>query len=113
MILNGRCLSPEKPMPIEWSRHASQDIRSLRLFGNRRDSNSGTRMARKVTASVAKLFALSEDSGKKEVGRTGRVTGTRELVIADTPFIVPYRVQYGQVEILRVFHHSLPWPDQF
>ena len=100
-------------MPIEWSRRASEDLRSLRLFGNRRDANSGTRMARKITSSVAKLFALSEDSEGKEVGRTGRVTGTRELVIADTPFIVPYRVQHRQVEILRVYHHSLPWPDQF
>jgi plasmid stabilization system protein ParE len=100
-------------MHIEWSRRASEDLRSLRLFGNRRSSDSGSRMARKITASVAKLFALSEASEEKGVGRTGRVTGTRELVIADTPFIVPYRARYGHVEILRVYHHSLPWPDQF
>ena len=113
MTLIDRLQRPEKSMDIEWSRRASEDLRSLRLFGNRHDSNSGTRMARKITASVARLFALSEQSGKKEIGRAGRVTGTRELAIADTPFIVPYRARHGHIEILRVYHHSLLWPDQF
>jgi toxin ParE1/3/4 len=38
------------------------------------------------------------------LGRAGRVAGTRELVVAETPYIIPYRVQGDAVEILRVFH---------
>lgn len=33
--------------------------------------------------------------------RPGRVPGTRELVIPDTPYIIPYRVRDNVVEILR------------
>jgi toxin ParE1/3/4 len=38
------------------------------------------------------------------MGRPGRVAGTRELIIAGTPYIVPYRVRDETVEVLRVFH---------
>ena len=38
------------------------------------------------------------------LGRPGRVEGTRESVVPDTPYLVPYRVRGRAVEILRVFH---------
>jgi toxin ParE1/3/4 len=43
------------------------------------------------------------------LGRAGRVAGTRELVVAGTPYIVPYRVRGEAVEILRVFHATRKW----
>ncbi len=39
-----------------------------------------------------------------DMGRPGRVYGTRELVLDHFPFVIPYRVKGGDVEILRVFH---------
>ena len=47
------------------------------------------------------------------MGRPGRVSGTRELVVGDTSFIVPYRVRAYAVEILRVFHAARKWPTSF
>ncbi len=47
------------------------------------------------------------------MGRAGRVPGTRELVISGTPYIVPYRVRGGAVEVLRVFHAARRWPTEF
>jgi toxin ParE1/3/4 len=44
-------------------------------------------------------------------GRPGRVAGTRELVIARTPYIVAYRISGDAVRILRVLHSSRQWPD--
>src|SRR6516162_168790 len=35
-------------------------------------------------------------------GRPGRVLGTRELVVTNTPYIVPYRVRGNRVEVLLV-----------
>jgi len=48
-----------------------------------------------------------------ESGRPGRVSGTRELVIAEFPYILPYRVRSGVVEILRVFHTSQKPPKRW
>jgi toxin ParE1/3/4 len=46
------------------------------------------------------------------VGREGRVSGTREMVIARTPYIAVYRVKARRVEILRILHGAQQWPKQ-
>jgi plasmid stabilization system protein ParE len=53
---------------------------------------------------------LAEQPG---LGRPGRVPGTRELIVAKTRYIVPYRVRDKTVEILRVFHTSRRLPDRW
>lgn len=51
-------------------------------------------------------------SNHPRMGRQGRVRGTRELVIAGTPFIVIYRERspVKRIEILRVLHGAQQWP---
>ena len=49
-----------------------------------------------------------------ESGRPGRVSGTRELVLAGLPYILPYRVRDGGVvEILRFFHTAQKPPNRW
>ena len=45
-------------------------------------------------------------------GRPGRLRDTRELVIADTPYIVVYRVRPPVIEVLRVLHGAMRWPPE-
>ena len=45
------------------------------------------------------------------LGRPGRIPGTRELVVANLPYILPYRVRNDAIEILRVFHTARKWPE--
>jgi toxin ParE1/3/4 len=44
------------------------------------------------------------------MGRAGRVDGTRELVVARTPYLVVYRVISTEVRIIRVLHSAQCWP---
>jgi toxin ParE1/3/4 len=46
------------------------------------------------------------------LGRAGRVSGTRELVVSGTPYVVPYRVRDDEIQILRVFHGARKWPSK-
>lgn len=48
-----------------------------------------------------------------ELGRVGRVKGTRELVIIGTPYIAAYRLRVETVDILRVLHGSRKWHKRF
>ncbi|MDY0220190.1 MAG: type II toxin-antitoxin system RelE/ParE family toxin [Desulfobacterium sp.] len=48
-----------------------------------------------------------------EIGRPGRVPGTRELIISASPFILPYIEKDGVIFILRVMHTSMKWPKKF
>ena len=47
-----------------------------------------------------------------ELGRPGRVDGTRELVIQRTPYIAAYRIAGNTVRILRVLHGAQIWPEE-
>lgn len=44
------------------------------------------------------------------LGRTGIVFGTRELVLQEFPFLLIYRVRDNYVEILRIFHQMREYP---
>jgi len=59
------------------------------------------------------LASVEQLKEHPHLGRAGRVTGTRELVISHYPYIMPYRIKNGIVEILRVFHKARSWPKQF
>jgi len=59
------------------------------------------------------LAAVEVLAQHPQLGRPGRVEGTRELVITRTPFIVAYRLRANQVQILAVLHAARRWPEQF
>lgn len=46
-----------------------------------------------------------------EIGRPGRRTGTRELVVTRTPFILAYQRRGEAIAILRVLHGRQRWPE--
>ena len=48
-----------------------------------------------------------------EMGRPGRVDGTRELIVQRTPFLLAYRISANEIRILRVLHGAQMWPDTF
>jgi toxin ParE1/3/4 len=45
-----------------------------------------------------------------EIGRPGRVRGTRELVITGTPYIAAYRFAGDVLTVLRLLHGARRWP---
>ena len=64
---------------------------------------------------VETIFDAVHDqlSAFPESGRVGRVEGTRELVVSNSPFLVPYRIKDGVIEVLGVHHGSRRWPESF
>jgi plasmid stabilization system protein ParE len=59
------------------------------------------------------LTAVEVLSLQPRLGRTGRVDGTRELVIVGTPFLVSYRLLRSEIHVLAVFHGARQWPENF
>ena len=94
-------------IPI-WSAEAIEDLVALRAYIEQDDKAAALRVALHIVHSVETLLA-----NNPEMGRPGRVPGTRELVIPKTPFIVPYRVVGTTIQILRVFHGRRRWPETF
>ena len=48
-----------------------------------------------------------------EMGRHGRVPGTRELVLTSQPDIVAYRIRGQTIDILAILHGAQKWPERF
>ncbi|AJF07564.1 toxin Y4kP [Geoalkalibacter subterraneus] len=94
-------------MRIRWLRRAVRDLDAAEEF----IAQDNPEAAAKIALTIVK--AVSQLKDQPGAGRAGRVPGTRELVIAETPYIVPYRVKNDVVEILRVYHSSRKWPDAF
>jgi toxin ParE1/3/4 len=95
-------------MNIRWSPEAIQDLASLREFIARDEPLAAERIALRIIDNVENLLP-----DHPQIGRPGRVPGTRELAISGTPYVVPYRVQHGTLQVLRVYHGARRWPDRF
>ena len=65
--------------------------------------------ARAMVAEAFRLTDLLADN--PDLGRAGRIPGTRELVMPRHPYIIPYRIRGGCVEVLRFFHEVRQWPE--
>ncbi len=73
-------------------------------------SEDNPRAAKDVVFKILNSVAMLAEY--PALGKPGRLEGTRELVIANTPFLIPYRVKNKTVEILRVYHNSRKWPEK-
>jgi toxin ParE1/3/4 len=100
--------SPQTLMTPIWSPEAIADLVALRAYIAENDPAAAQRIALHILHNVESLLP-----NRPEMGRPGRVPGTRELVIPRTPFIVPYRLVGNTIQILRVFHGARRWPETF
>lgn len=95
-------------MTILWSAEAIADLVSLRNYISEHDPAAAQRTAQRIIDMIEKVLAQNP-----RIGRSGRVPGTREFVVAGTPYIVPYRMRGDALEILRVYHGARRWPASF
>ncbi|MGH7154985.1 MAG: type II toxin-antitoxin system RelE/ParE family toxin [Acetobacteraceae bacterium] len=92
-------------MRIVWTEPAPRDLAAARAWVAAHDKRAADRQVERVLTAVAGLLRFPE------IGRPGRRTGTRELIISQTPYIAAYRVDVELIEILRVLHSRRRWPD--
>ncbi len=87
--------------------HARLDLIEIGEYLRSENPDAAARIMRPIQSASRSLGQFPH------AGRKGRVEGTRELVVTGTPYLVPYRVSGQEVEILRVFHGAMRWPDRF
>lgn len=92
---------------IIWAPEALDDLTSILDYIAEHDPQAAQWVIRRIFTAVETL------EGNPEVGRPGRVLGTRELVITSTPYVVPYRVSNDALQVLRIYHGARRWPDRF
>lgn len=93
-------------MRIEWLPQAERSLTAQLQWVAEQNAWSAIDMGDAVHSAVARL------ADHPTMARSGRVAGTRELVVVGTPYIVVYRVEASAVVVLRVLHSAQRWPPQ-
>lgn len=93
-------------MQVRWLRRALENLDDEAAYIARDSPRTAAEFVLHVRNSSAML------ADHPNMGRPGRIAGTRELVITRFSYILPYRVRGSTVEILRVFHTARKWPGR-
>jgi addiction module RelE/StbE family toxin len=94
-------------MRVVWTDRAKADLREIGLYIAESSPTAALSLVRRLRAGAKGL------AYHPAIGRPGRSDETREFIVAGTPYILPYRVRDGRVEILAALHAARQWPDQF
>jgi addiction module RelE/StbE family toxin len=93
-------------LTIRWTQQAIADIDDIYDFIAANNPRAARSVVDRIDRAVISLTTHSR------MGRPGRLAGSRELVVAGTPFIVAYRLRGHAIEILAVIHAARRWPDR-
>jgi toxin ParE1/3/4 len=94
-------------MKLRYTRLALADLEQAHDFILAENPRAAQAVMARIREAVERLVTFPDS------GRPGRVDGTRELVVANTPFVIAYRVTPGTIDVLAVIHGSRRWPSSF
>ena len=94
-------------MRIFWSPQARDDLLEMVRYLSDKNPHAAKSLYDRIETIADDLMASPYS------GRPGRVPGTRELVVTNTPYILPYQIRQERIEILRVYHSARKWPGKF
>lgn len=92
-------------MHVKWTSRARGDLYSVEAYISQDNPTAAAETVLKIIAAIELLPEFAD------MGRPGRVPGTREFLIPGLPYIIPYRVTSSTIVILRVYHTSRKWPN--
>jgi toxin ParE1/3/4 len=89
---------------IEWLPEAERNLTAQLEWVAERNAWAAIDIGDAIYAAVTRL------ADHPTMARSGRVGGTRELVVVGTPYVLVYRIEAAAVVILRVLHGAQRWP---
>jgi toxin ParE1/3/4 len=91
-------------MNLGWSPEAAADFAAIVSYIHEDNPSAAEQVAHAISGRITSLLSFPK------LGRSGRIKGTRELVLSPLPFIAVYRVTDEAVEIVRLLHGAQRWP---
>ncbi|GLH48691.1 MULTISPECIES: type II toxin-antitoxin system RelE/ParE family toxin [Pseudomonas] len=85
-------------MQVEWLRAALRNLDDEAAY----IAEENPKAAHEFVLAI--LSGLEQVAAFPAMGKEGRVPGTREWVVSRWPYIVPYRIREGRLQVMRIFH---------
>ena len=92
-------------MRIRLTTSAENDLESIEAYIRQDNARAAVTTVLHVLDSIEGLMKYPN------LGRPGRLSGTRELVIGGTPFIAIYSVRQNIIWVLRILHGAQKWME--
>lgn len=90
---------------LVWTRPAAADRREIRAYIAQDNPSAALALDERFSELAGRLIV------HPQLGRAGRVAGTRELVVHPN-YLLVYDVIADSVRVLRVLHAARQWPPQ-
>lgn len=91
---------------IRWTKRALRRLDEIGAYIEKDDPSAAARVVSRIASAAENL------TEQPAMGRVGRIKGTRELVLPEISYIIPYRVKGDTVEVLTVIHATQKWPQE-
>lgn len=91
-------------MKLKWTRRALSQFKNAEMYIAKEDPQA----AKAVTERIAEAIHLLLN--QPQLGRPGRIRGTREWVVKQTPYLIAYAIEDDYLVVLRVIHSKRHWP---
>jgi len=92
---------------IGWSKRAEHHLRAAYQYWSNEKSEAAALMLERILSTVDLL------AQNPELGRHGRISQTRELVLKPLPFVLAYRLRRNHIEVVALLHGARKWPQAF
>ena len=93
---------------IKWTEQATQQLDQAHDYITLSNNKEvAARITMQIATGVQQLAAFPMS------GKAGRVAGTRELVISNTPFVAAYVIDKADIVVLAIYHGGQHWPESF
>ncbi|GCL42086.1 type II toxin-antitoxin system RelE/ParE family toxin [Dolichospermum planctonicum] len=91
-------------MQVKWLRRALRNLEQARNYVFQDNPTAAQELIIKIQNAANQL------QNYPFMGKNGRVEGTKELIISNSPYILIYRIKEETVEVLRILHTSKFYP---
>lgn len=96
-------MEKDTTLELRWNKRAYADTSRISQYIGARNATAAHELLDEIDKRVESLLT------NPMMGRKGRVTNTRELVVSEN-YIVVYRANSKKVVVLRVLHAKQKWP---
>lgn len=95
-------------MRVRWTTDAADDLERICDYIAESRPDAARRVAQSVVERIGTLKTFPN------LGRDGRVQGTREITFPPLPFVAIYEIleKQGEVWVLRLLHGAQQWPPR-
>jgi addiction module RelE/StbE family toxin len=94
-------------LKLKWTKRALRQLIEAQDYIARDDPQAAQAVAQRI-AKAGRLLPT-----QPWIGRNGRIEGTREWVVKQTPYLLVYAIEDDTVQIVGVIHSKQRWPETF